>query len=206
MTRRSIESGAQFLHAWKSAPSIATEFPASNLGQSLMGVARGIAAREQLGMRRQTYFVRHAGWDHHDEVLANQGHMLGVVDQAIGSFWRSITEMGLQDSVVLFTASDFGRTLSSNGKGSDHGWGGNQFVLGGKHKGGRLYGTYPEDLALGNALDTGRGRLIPTLSVDEYYCELAQWLGVSAGDMPRILPNIGRFHDLGSPPPLRRFS
>jgi uncharacterized protein (DUF1501 family) len=202
LTRQSIDSGHRFLRAWHQAKPIATSFPESQLGKSLRGVAQGIAAREHLGMRRQTYFVRHAGWDHHDEVLANQGHMLGVLDQAVGAFWRSVTEMGLQDSVVLFTASDFGRTLSSNGKGSDHGWGGNQFVLGGAHSGGRIYGKYPEDLSLGNSLDTGRGRLIPTLSVDEYYCELARWLGVGNADMTKILPNLERFHHLGEKSPL----
>jgi uncharacterized protein (DUF1501 family) len=205
LTRQSIDSGRSFLHAWGRATPVATPFPESQLGKSLRGVAQGIAAREFMGMRRQTYFVRHAGWDHHDEVLANQGHMLAVVDQAVGAFWRAIKEMGLEDSVVLFTASDFGRTLSSNGKGSDHGWGGNQFVLGGTHQGGRIYGKYPEDLSLGNSLDTGRGRLIPTLSVDEYYCELARWLGVSNADMPKILPNLERFHHLGDKSPLQMF-
>ena len=205
LTRQSIDSGHRFLHAWRQAKPITTAFPETQLGKNLRGVAQGIAAREHLGMRRQTYFVRHAGWDHHDEVLSNQGHMLAAVDRAVGAFWRAITEMGLQDSVLLFTASDFGRTLSSNGKGSDHGWGGNQFVLGGNHRGGRIYGKFPEDLSLGNSLDTGRGRLIPTLSVDEYYCELAQWLGVTNADMPKILPNLERFHHIGQRSPLQMF-
>ncbi len=204
-TRKSIDSGRQFLDAWNRTKPIETPFPQSQLADSLRGAAQCIAAREQLGVRRQTYFVRHTGWDHHDEVLTNQSHMLSVVDQAVAAFWRAITEQGLENSVVLFTASDFGRTLSSNGKGSDHGWGGNQFVLGGGLRGGRLYGKYPDDLSLGNSLDTGRGRLIPTLSVDEYYCELARWIGVSNSDMPRILPNLERFHQLGEQSPLQMF-
>jgi uncharacterized protein (DUF1501 family) len=197
LTRSSIESADVFLTAWKNAPSITTGFPDTRLGQGLRGVAQGIAARDNLGMKRQTYFVRSDGWDHHDEVLASQGGMLAAVDQAVCSFWRAMGELGLQDDVVLFTASDFGRTLSSNGKGSDHGWGGNQFVLGGGQNGGRLYGQYPEDLSLGNDLDTGRGRLIPTTSVDEYFCELGLWLGVAKPDIPVTLPNIERFYDLG---------
>jgi uncharacterized protein (DUF1501 family) len=198
LTRGSIESADKFLKAWKSAPKIATSFPDSRLGRNLRGVAQGIAARGNLGMRRQTFFVRCQGWDHHDEVIVSQAAMLSDVDASIASFWTALGELGLQDDVILFTASDFGRTLSSNGKGSDHGWGGNQFVLGGAHKGGRLYGSYPEDLSFGNRLDTGRGRLIPTLSVDEYFCELALWLGVGKSDIPRTLPNIERFYSVAS--------
>ena len=164
LTRSSIESANVFLDAWNSAPPVTTAFPETQLSQSFRGIARSIAARDRLGMKRQTYFVRHCGWDHHDEVLNSQAVSLTHVSQAVGAFWQALGELGLQDDVLLFTASDFGRTLSSNGKGSDHGWGGNQFILGGGHKGGRLYGKYPENLELGNDLDTGRGRLIPAPS------------------------------------------
>ena len=198
ITRDSIASGEVFLKAWKNSPQITTSFPDSGLGRNLRGVAQGIAARGNLGMKRQTYFIRYGGWDHHDEVLASQSNMLSVVSKAVASFWKAMGELGLQDDVLLFTASDFGRTLSSNGKGSDHGWGGNQFVLGGGHKGGKLYGNYPVDLAMGNQLDTGRGRLIPTTSVDEYACELALWLGVGKADIPYTLPNVERFYSLNS--------
>jgi uncharacterized protein (DUF1501 family) len=200
LTRESIESAGKFFRAWNATAPLTTAFPSTLIGKSLRGVAQGIAARHNLGMRRQTFFVRSGGWDHHDEVLATQAAMLGQTSEAVGAFWRAMGELGLQDDVVLFTASDFGRTLSSNGRGSDHGWGGNQFVLGGKHAGGRFYGRYPEDLSFGNALDTGRGRLIPTMSVDEYFCELALWLGVAPADISYTLPNVGRFCDPANPP------
>ena len=98
---------------------------------------------------------------------------------------------------MLFSASDFGRTLTSNGAGSDHAWGGNHFVVGGPVAGRRIYGQYP-DLYEDNALDTGRGRLIPTTSVDEYFAELALWLGVDRGNLEVVLPNITRFYDPNS--------
>jgi uncharacterized protein (DUF1501 family) len=198
LTRNAIESADVFLKAWKESPVVTTAFPDTHVGRALRGVAQSIAARDNLQMKRQTYFVRSAGWDHHDEVMASQAVMLEQISQAVGAFWQSMGELGLQDDVLLFTASDFGRTISSNGKGSDHGWGGNQFILGGGHHGGRLVGDYPEDLSLGNCLDTGRGRLIPTTSVDELFCELALWLGVARADIPRVLPNIERFYDLRS--------
>jgi uncharacterized protein (DUF1501 family) len=197
LTRASIDSAAKFARIWNATPPVMTPFPDTLVGRSLRGVAQGIAARQGLGLRRQTFFVRSGGWDHHDEVMATQAPMLAQVSAAVGAFWRALGELGVQDDVVLFTVSDFGRTLSSNGRGSDHGWGGHQFVLGGRQNGGRLYGRYPEDLSFGNPLDTGRGRLIPTLSVDEYYGELALWLGVAPADVPFVLPNLGRFCDLG---------
>ncbi len=198
LTRNAIDSSAVFLDAWNKAKRVATRFPNTDLGRRLRGTAQAMATRDLLGMRRQVYFVRYGGWDHHDEVLATQAGMLTTLSQAVGSFWTALGELGLQDDVLLFTASDFGRTLSSNGEGSDHGWGGNQFVLGGGHRGGRIYGDYPEDLSIGNNLDTGRGRLIPTTSVDSYFAELALWLGVSPGDLPAVLPNIERFYDPAS--------
>jgi uncharacterized protein (DUF1501 family) len=103
----------------------------------------------------------------------------------------------LQNNVTLFSASEFGRSLTTNAQGSDHAWGGNQFVMGGAVQGKRIFGTYP-DLFQNNPLDTGRGRLIPTTSVDQLAAELAIWLGIQKSDLPLILPNIGRFYNVNS--------
>ena len=172
-------------------------FPATNLGQSLRMIARTIAGRSALGMTRQTFFVSFGGWDHHDEVINNQAVMLPVVSQAVGAFYNALELIGVNDQVTLFSASDFGRTLTSNGRGSDHAWGGNQFVVGGAVNGRRIYGTYPS-LHENNPLDVGRGRLIPTVSADEFFAEMALWLGVSRGNLPLVLPNIERFYDTNS--------
>lgn len=113
----------------------------------------------------------------------------------------------LADQVTLFTVSDFGRTLTSNGRGSDHAWGGNQIVMGGAVKGKRIFGLYPS-LAVNpdsgpevNPLDTGRGRFIPTTSCDEFFAELALWLGASKSNLPLVLPNIANFYSLSSSAP-----
>lgn len=169
-------------------------FPTTALGEQLQMVAKTIAGRTGLGAQRQTFFISFGGWDHHDEVLVNQGAMLPVVSQAIGAFYNALTLLGVQDQVTLFTASDFGRTLTSNGRGSDHAWGGNQLVVGGGVNGKNIYGQFPA-LYEDNPLDLGRGRLIPTTSVDAYFAELALWLGVSKASLPLVLPNITRFYD-----------
>lgn len=183
--------------------SVSTPFPASRLGQGLQMVARAVSARERLGARRQTFFLVYGGWDHHDEVLANQNRMLPVLSRAIGAFQQSLDEIGMTDQVTTFTISDFGRTLTSNGRGSDHGWGGNQFAVGGAVRGGQIFGQYP-NLAPGTPLDTGRGRLIPTTSVDEYFSELCLWFGVDPSQLDLVLPNIARFYSpsAGAPPPI----
>jgi uncharacterized protein (DUF1501 family) len=155
-----------------------------------------------LGASRQTFFIQWGGWDHHDEVINNQQAMLGQVSAAVAAFYNALTLLGVENKVTLFTASDFGRTLTSNGKGSDHAWGGNHFVLGGGVNGRKIYGQYP-DLYQDNPLDTGRGRLIPTTSVDEYFAELALWFGVPKSSLPLVLPNIARFYNTASlNPPL----
>ena len=197
-SRKAIDAHYQFMGAINAAPALTTVFPDTSLGRRMRMIARVIAARSGLAVRRQTFFVQYGGWDHHDEVINNQQAMLAEVSQCVTAFYNATVELGIQDSVVLFTASDFGRTLTSNGAGSDHAWGGNHFVLGGPVVGQRIYGQYP-DLYADSALDTGRGRLIPTTSVDEYFAELALWMGVDRGNLDVVLPNITRFYNPASP-------
>ena len=172
-------------------------FPATDLGQSLKMVARAIAGRSAMGATRQTFFIQFSGWDHHSDLLTNEAAMVPEVSKSVSAFYNQLVALGLQNQVTLFSASDFGRTLTSNGNGSDHAWGGNAFVVGGQVHGQRVFGQYPS-LALNTSLDVGRGRLIPTTSVDQYFSELAIWLGVSRANLPLVLPNIGNFFDTTS--------
>ncbi len=174
--------------------NLQTAFSPGYLSQSMKMIARTIGAHQTLGMNRQTFFVTYGGWDHHDELLNNQAAMLGAVSKAMGEFDAAMHELGLHQQVTTFTISDFARTLTSNGNGTDHGWGGNAMVMGGAVKGGQMYGQYP-DLALGQNLDVGDGVLIPTTATDEYFAELALWLGVSRSDLPLVLPNLTNFFD-----------
>ncbi|MCA9920269.1 MAG: DUF1501 domain-containing protein, partial [Anaerolineales bacterium] len=157
-TRAAIDGAALFANAITGLPPFATQFSNNELSRSLAMVAKTIAVRHVLGYRRQTFFVMLGGWDHHDEVLNNQVAMLSVVSKAMKEFQDALTELGVHNDVVTFTASDFGRTLTSNGQGSDHAWGGNHMVMGGPVRGSRIYGDFPS-LYEDNPLDTGRGRL-----------------------------------------------
>jgi uncharacterized protein (DUF1501 family) len=177
-------------------------FPATYVGQRLAMIARAIQGRSGVGALRQTFFINWGGWDHHGEVLDAQAGMLPQVSAAIGAFQAAMAAIGMEDKVTLFTASDFGRTLTSNNRGSDHAWGGNQLVVGGAVRGRRIFGEYPsltvnadsDSAPEVNPRDTGRGRFIPSTSCDQFFAEMALWLGVSKSDLPLVLPNIGNFY------------
>jgi uncharacterized protein (DUF1501 family) len=177
----------------------------TSLGQQLHMVARLVNAQQTLGLKRQIFFVRVGGFDLHDnQVTAGattsgaHANLLRNISQSLNAFNNALTQIGAQNQVTTFTASDFGRTYNTNGDGSDHGWGSHHFLMGGAVRGGDIYGRMPT-FAIDGPDDTGRGRWIPTTSVDEYAGTLAKWFGVSATDLPVVLPNIGRFAkpDLG---------
>ncbi len=193
VTRRSIDAQKQLATALASTPALATAFPTDNgLAAQLRMVARSIAARGSLGVKRQVFFVSIGGFDHHAGLNGGHPALLKQLADALDAFYLSTAELGVQDRVVTFTASDFGRALASNGDGSDHGWGSHHFVLGGAVLGGKVYGRFPT-VATGTDTDAGQGRLIPTTAVDQYAGTFAGFMGLSATQRTDVLPNIGRF-------------
>jgi uncharacterized protein (DUF1501 family) len=195
VTQRGLD--LQFLVANALKPvTIATPFNIdgqdNRLADQLSIVAKLIAARGTLGSKRQVFFVSLGGFDNHDGLLKDHGPLLAKVNEAIGQFYKATVELGVQNSVTTFTASDFGRTLASNGDGSDHGWGAHHFVVGGAVKGGQFYGKAPS-ISITTDDQVGEGRLLPTTSVDQYAATLARWFGVSDSELPTILPRIGNF-------------
>ena len=189
---RAIENNALLTNALASVPPLATVFPASSLASQLNMVAKIISARTALGMQRQIFFCAVSGYDTHGDQLTAHANLLTELSQGMNAFYNATAELGVASNVTTFSASDFGRTFPTNGSGSDHGWGSHQFVMGGAVRGSRLFGTFPT-LAVNGPDDTGQGRWIPTTSVDEFSATLATWFGVSATDLPTVLPNIGRF-------------
>jgi uncharacterized protein (DUF1501 family) len=194
-------------------------WPTNNpLAAQLHSVAAMIAARSALGTSRQLFFVSLGGFDNHGDQfgsttvggntvksLLNGKHftLLNYVDEALKIFYDSMVSMGVSNQVTTMTMSDFGRTIKSNGAGSDHGWGGHYFVLGGSVKGGKIIGAqtagaadtnyFPMPSQIG-ALDVGEGRLLPTLSSDAYVATLAKWFGADNAELAQIFPNLSRFN------------
>lgn len=195
LTKQSIESIEKFRIALENVVPLTTTFSTSNLSQDLKKIAELISVRSFLGASRQIYYVTYGGWDHHDNVIGSQNVMLPVLSNAMAEFNDAMNEIGQHDNVVTFTISDFARTLTSNGNGSDHAWGGNQLVMGGPITGTQIYGNYPSLSLTNNDLNLStRGRILPTTSVDEFYAELALWYGVSPNDLAYILPNLCNFY------------
>ena len=179
--------------------TLATAFPTSNsLADQLKMVARLIGARTALGSKRQVFMVSLGGFDLHDNLISQQPTLMQRVSEAMTAFYNATVELGVADKVTAFTASDFGRTLSSNGDGSDHGWGSHHLMVGGAVKGKAFYGKAPP-VSITNTADAndqwhvGQGRLLPSASVDQYAATLASWFGVSNSELAGVLPNLSHF-------------
>jgi uncharacterized protein (DUF1501 family) len=205
VTQRAITAEAAVTQALALTPPT-TAFGTDSLSQQLRMVARLINGRSVLGARRQIFFVSIGGFDLHDNLIAQHPTLLGRVSAALTSFYNATVEMGVDSQVTAFTASDFGRTLASNGDGSDHGWGSHHLIVGGAVRGQSFYGTPPpvnitngtyaggvRTYSAAEQWHVGQGRLLPSTSVDQYAATLAKWFGVTDAEMPLVMPNINNY-------------
>lgn len=174
----------------------------NTLADQLQAVAETIAANAALGVKREVFFVQYGSFDTHDSENSRQGTLLAQLDHALGYFDGVMSSLGLQNQVTAFTASDFNRTFTTNGDGTDHAWGGHHLVMGGAVKGGDIYGVYPTlgidraatatTPAFANPDATGNS-LIPTTSVDVYMATMAKWMGVTDAQLAVIFPRLSAF-------------
>jgi len=171
---------------------VSTKLMDNPLAQSLQTVARIIAGRASLGVTRQIFYVQLGSFDTHNNQAQQHAQLLTQLGSAFEYFDGLMVGMGLSNNVTAFTISDFGRTLTSNSNGTDHGWGSHHFVVGGAVQGQNMYGTYPI-VGADQANDVGEGRLIPTTSVEQYAGTLAQWFGLSDSQIREVFPNFGNF-------------
>ena len=169
-----------------------TVFPGSNLGSQLQIVSRVIARNASFGVRRQVFFVGIGGFDTHSNQVTELPGLQAEVASSMRAFYDAMAELGLSDKVTAFTGSDFGRTLSRNGSGTDHGWGSHHIVVGGAVNGGQILGDIPPP-EFNHEYDIGRGRLIPQISVDQYASALGRWFGLNDGELLDALPGLGNF-------------
>lgn len=198
VVKRSISAEAQVTSSLAKV-SLTTAFPSNNyLADQMKSVARLIAARDGLGVKRQVFMVSIGGFDLHDNLVSQQPGLLKQVSEAMTAFYNATVELGVADKVTAFTASDFGRTLTPNGDGSDHGWGSHHLVVGGAVRGAAFYGA-PPPVSVGDTAapedqwHVGQGRLLPSASVDQYAATLASWFGVADSELNGLLPNIKNF-------------
>jgi uncharacterized protein (DUF1501 family) len=171
----------------------------NSLALQLQTVARMVAASATLGVKRQVFFVSLGGFDTHDTQNVIQPNLLAKLAHAFNYFDGALANVGGIDrrgQVTTFTASDFSRSFTTNGDGTDHAWGSHHFIMGGAVKGGDIYGQYPTigvDLGSFSNPDATGNATIPTTSVDQYAATLGTWFGVSSGALDLIFPNLRNF-------------
>lgn len=194
VTGQAVQYSVVLANALKSIPPLQTVFPRNYLANQLKQVAQVIAARNDLGVKRQIFFCSYGGFDTHGDQLVQHVKLLSEVSQSMSAFYQATQELGLSSQVTTFTVSEFGRTLEpGSNAGTDHAWGSHQLILGGAVKGNSIYGTFPT-LALGGPDDADQnGRWIPTIALDQFGATLATWFGVSPMDLPSIFPNLANF-------------
>jgi uncharacterized protein (DUF1501 family) len=164
----------------------------TKLGNQLQQVARLIKTRGNRSAERDLFYVSIGGFDAHSnsaEVLAEK---FKEINAALEQFVAELEAQGVFEDVVMVSSSDFGRSLTSNGAGTDHGWAGNHFVIGGGINGGRVYNDFPS-LSEGNSQDAGRGRQIPQYPWENIMVPIAEWMGVDSAHYPTVFPNLGNF-------------
>jgi uncharacterized protein (DUF1501 family) len=202
ITKRSVDAQAAFQAAF-TASTVTAPTPYLNpttranansgIASQLQTVARIIGARNALGTRRQIFFVSLGGFDTHDGQNRSHSDLMARLSHALKYFDDTMGAMGMRNNVTLFTASDFGRTFTSNGDGTDHGWGAHHFVLGGAVRGREVYGRFPQ-IGLNHDDEVGSGNLIPGISVDQIGATLGRWFGASESDLDLVFPNLRNFN------------
>jgi uncharacterized protein (DUF1501 family) len=193
LMERAIDNNTTLNTALSNGTAVNTVFPNTSLGNQLRQVARIIAARSGIGLKRQIFFCSAGGYDTHSDQLSLQANLFTQLSQALKAFYDSTVELGVANQVTTFTMSDFNRTLLPAQTGTDHAWGGHQFIIGDAVLGGNFYGLYPR-MALSQGDDAGNeGRWIPTTAVDQYGATLANWFGLDPALRNAVFPNLVRF-------------
>ena len=188
-----IDSADTMRQALTVAPTISTEFPNSRLGRQLGVVSQTIAIQQALNVSRQIFFVGIGGFDTHSSQSSALPSLFRDMSQSIAAFRLALQEINMWNNVTLFTASEFGRTVIDNGDGTDHGWGSHQLVLGGALEGGNIYGDVADFDVDGERYTKSRGRLIPSVSVEQYAATMGQWFGLDQMELRAALPNLDNF-------------
>ncbi|MEL6324190.1 MAG: DUF1501 domain-containing protein [Pseudomonadota bacterium] len=194
-----VVNSATFRAALEAVVPFSAEFPDTSLGRQLRTVAETIDVRNSLNVSRQVFYVTTGGYDTHSNQVNSIPRLLGELSEALSAFRAAMVERNAWQDVTVFTASDFGRTTIDNGDGTDHGWGGHHFVLGGSVNGQAIYGDLPPADLSSSRYTESRGRLIPSVSVEQYAATLGSWFGLNAGELDVALPNLAQFseRDLG---------
>jgi uncharacterized protein (DUF1501 family) len=190
---RGIANQLDYAERLTMTTPLTTIFPSTSLGGQLESVATSIGLRAALNVKRQVFYTSIGGFDTHNNQNTSLPSLHAQIANGVAAFREAMIAEGVWNDVVVFTMSDFGRTLIGNGDGSDHGWGSHHFVAGGAVTGNQIYGGMPEIDLTSQRFTARRGRLIPTVSVEQYAATLGEWFGLESGELAQALPNLSRF-------------
>ena len=190
---RAIPNTERFTDALENGVELSTVFPDSSLGRQMKAIADTINIQQFAGNSRQIFYASTGGFDTHNNQANSMPGLHSNLSQSMDAFRRAMIEIGMWNDTTVFTLSDFGRTVVENGDGTDHGWGGHHFVMGGSVAGQRIYGDIPSMNVTGDEYTRSRGRLIPTQSVEQFAATLGDWFGLDSGELASALPNLANF-------------
>eukprot|EP00505_MAST-04D_sp_SCG-Rhode-Island_P001246 Stramenopile-MAST_4_protein_1246 len=157
-------------------------------------ISKIIKLRDELKLERAGFIASVHGFDTHHSFDDQTSLHFDRINSAISTFKEEMDAQNMWDNVAILLVSDFGRTITSNGKGTDHGWGGNYAVVGGKVNGGKILGKYPTKLGNDGELNIGRGRIIPSTGWEGVWSGLSEWMGVENDEeLTQVLPNLKNF-------------
>ncbi|WP_232313246.1 DUF1501 domain-containing protein [Enterovibrio coralii] len=193
---------AEAITAQKQMAKVVAKFPLdnripkTNLGRQFRAIKQMMDAASMFGHNRQVFYLAVGGYDTHDNQLSRQDKLMKEFAEAVAGFYNALEQEGKTDAVLTCTLSEFGRTLHDNSrKGTDHGWGGGQYIFGGGVTSGSCFGEYPVFKRNGPD-DNGDGRLIPKISHEQYAAYMVKWLGLSEAGVNTIFPSL---HQFGGP-------
>ena len=133
-----VLTGADILKVAPEQYQSTVEYGSSPIAKSLRDVARVHTAN--LGTR--IFYTQQGGYDTHANQMPTQPGLFKDLSQAVNDFFLDLEEHDADQNVVMLIFSEFGRRISDNGSGTDHGSGGGAFIVGKSVEGG-LYSEYP---------------------------------------------------------------
>uniref|UniRef100_A0A7S3C1R7 DUF1501 domain-containing protein n=1 Tax=Haptolina ericina TaxID=156174 RepID=A0A7S3C1R7_9EUKA len=190
-----LSASKRLADAYNRVPALSATFPTSQPGREFEYVAKTIAARELLGEERQVFYVQYNGFDTHSSLLDQVATKMASINQALVAFSSEMKALGVWNDTLVVEASDFGRTINTNGAGTDHAWAGSYFMMGGGLRGGQMVGEYPATLDEDSPTRLKGGRFLPTTPWESPWNAIADWFGVPQSQIGSMLPNAANFGD-----------
>ncbi len=194
---KSKDYAERLFEVWKAGRETSVTYPEkypynaprnsyqNSLSPQLKLIARMLAG----GCKTRVFLVKIGGFDTHAEQVESYDTTMGAhaallyhISSAMKAFQDDLRARGLEDQVLTFTTSEFGRRVESNGSyGTDHGTGAPVMIFG--------KGANPG--VLGEVPDLNERNVGMQFDYRQIYANIMRdWMGVSDSDLNEIFPGI----------------